>query len=273
MSNALVKNPESGLVVMDLPDAVAGRGAEQLTSEDRSIAWFKLLQGGSPEIKTARCRVEGAIPGMFYNTATGELFDGEDGSAEITICTTERFFVEWGSEESGGGFVGKHSPESPHVREAIALSKQEDVWPIRRPNGNELTDTRYLYILAGESLEPAVFAISSKKLKTYKDFMARYHPWRVETPSGKKVQPALCMVRIKCTSFDDHAQGHDFSNLIMEPAVYNDLNASILSLDDPRVVAGLQVADQFDASNIKVDYAGEREASVKDAEIVNKEAF
>ena len=269
--NELAKNPETGMVIMDIPDELDGLGTEQLTSEDRSIAWFKLLQGGNPEIKTARCRVEGAIPGMFYNTATGELFDGEDGSAEITICTTERYFVEWGSEESGGGFVGKHSPESPIVREAIAYSKQEDIWPIQRPNGNELTDTRYLYVLAGKSLDPAVFAISSKKLRTYKDLMADHYKCRVETPSGEKKQPPLCSVLVKCTSFDDVGQGHDFKNLIMEPAINNDIHDSLLPLDDPRVVAGIKVVEQFKASSIKVDYAGERNAEVIDVKA--KSAF
>ena len=267
MKNELAINPETGLVVMDIPDAVAGRGTEQMTSEDRAIAWLKLLQGGNPEIKTARSRVEGAVPGCFYNTASGDLFNGEDG-VEITICTTERSFVEWASEDTGGGFVGKHAPGSPVVREAIRFSREQDIWPIQRENGNELTDTRYLYVLAGESLEAAVFAVSSKKLKTYKALMARHHNWRVEGSDGKKKQPALCMLRIKFTSFDDSAGGFDFSNLIMEPAVNNDLNASILPVDDPRVVVGLQVAQDFDNSKIKVDYEGERGA--KDVEVIKE---
>lgn len=275
MSNLVIKrDEESGLMVMDISEAAVGRGSEQMTSEDRSIPWFKLLQGGSPEIKTARSRVDGARPGMFYNTATGELFDGEDGSAEIVICTTERSFVEWASEANGAGFVGKHDPSSPAVREALAHSKENDLFPPQRSNGNELTDTRYLYVLVGDNLEPAVFAISSKKLKTYKDLMAKYHSWRVLNSNGKKVQPSLCMFRVKCTSFDDHAAGFDFSNLIMAPAVNNSLDDSVLSPDDPRVVAGLAVADLYDANKIKVDYAGEHEA--RDAEVIDvktKDAF
>lgn len=258
----LALDQETGLVVADYSADQSGRGSEQLTSEDRTIPWLKLLQGGSPEIKTARTRIPGASPGMFYHTASGELFDGEDG-AEITICTTERYFVEWAGE--GGGFVGKHDPASPVVREALAYSKQEDIFPPVRPNGNELTDTRYLYVLAGRALEPAVFAISSKKMKTYKDLMAKYHNWRVLNSKGEKVQPPLCSLRVRCRSFDDHAKGHDFQNLILEPAVDGDMNKSLLPPDDPRVKIGLQVVEDFEQSRIKVDYAGERDA--KDADI------
>ena len=265
---AIKRDEETGLVVMDIPSELAGRGTEQLTSEDRSIAWLKLLQGGSPEIKSSRTRVEGASPGMFYNSATGDLFN----DVEITICTTERQFTEWTPEDKGGGFVGKHDAASPIVREAIAYSKQEDIWPIRRPNGNELIDTRYLYVLAGEATEAAVFAISSKKLKTYKNLMARIHNFRVLNSAGERVQPPLCAIRILCSSFDDSAKGHDFSNLTLEPAVDNDLAKSLLPMDDPRVKIGLQVADDFDNSRLKVDYAGERDSSDNN-EVIDVKVF
>jgi hypothetical protein len=155
------------------------------------------------------------------------------------------------------------------VREAIAFSKERDLFPPQRPNGNELTDTRYLYILAGESLEPAVFAVSSTKLKTYKNLMARYHNWRVVNSKGDKVQPPLAALRIKLTSYDDVAGGHDFMNLTMEPAVGNDLNSSMLAPNDERLQIALKVVDDFDASRIKVDYAAERVAKepTRDAEV------
>lgn len=267
MTNDLLKRDENGLVVMDIPSELAGRGTEQLTSEDRTIARLKLLQGSSPEIKSSRTRVQGASPGMFYNTATGELFN----EVEILICTTERVFIEWAPESQGGGFVGKHEPSSPAVREAIAHSKQNDIWPIKRPNGNELQDTRCLYVLAGDGVDPAVFSISSKKLKTYKNLMARIHNFRVVNSKGERVQPALCQHRIKCSSFDDSSKGHDFSNLTMEPAVDNDLAQSLLPFDDPLVKIGLQVADDFDNSRLKVDYAAERESD--DNDVIDVKVF
>ena len=270
---AIKRDEETGLVVMDIPSEFEGIGSEQLGADDRTVPWFKILQGGSPEIKSANSRVEGAQPGMFYNSATGDLFSGDEG-VEITICTTERKFVEYAPKDKGGGFIGKHEPGSPVVREAEAHSKLNDIWPIERPNKNRIVDTRYLYVLVGDCLEPAVMAISSSKLKnfknSYKEKMSIYHRCRVKNSNGDKVKPPLCMIRFIVKSFDDVGKGEDFSNLKMFFAVDDNINKSIRSFDDPIVKLGIQVAEDFNNSNIQVDYAEER---VDSDEVIDVKVF
>ena len=56
----------------------SGMGLENIDKEDLALPFLKLLQAGSFETKKKHAKyVEGAEPGMFYNTVTKKLYDGE----------------------------------------------------------------------------------------------------------------------------------------------------------------------------------------------------
>ncbi len=55
-------------------------GWEGTDSSDFSIPFLAIFQAGSPQIKKKGGEyVEGAEEGMLYNTATGEIYDGDAG--------------------------------------------------------------------------------------------------------------------------------------------------------------------------------------------------
>lgn len=251
----VVQRSESGLVLSDLDEADAGMGFENQTSDDRSTPWFKLLQSGSPECKNKN-RVEGALPGMFFNQSTKELFPAE--GVEVTICTTERVFVEW--KPDGAGFAGRHEKNSKVYYEAKNYSAAEGFWPWRLPNGNELVETVNLYLLipSKNGIEPVVMPISSTKFKTYSDLMDKFDRYRVELSNGKLVKPPMCIHRIKLSSFDDEGKGNEFSGLLMEGAANNNLDEGMLKKDDPRYIAGKLLAQQFKEGKVEVDYDAEK---------------
>ena len=49
----------------------AGAGLEHMDKEDFALPFLRLLASNSPEVSD----VEGARPGMFYNSVTGQLHD------------------------------------------------------------------------------------------------------------------------------------------------------------------------------------------------------
>jgi len=58
-------------------DAVVG-GFENMNQDDFALPFLRLLTNTSPEVG----EVEGAMPGMIYNTVTGQLYDGKKGITE-----------------------------------------------------------------------------------------------------------------------------------------------------------------------------------------------
>jgi hypothetical protein len=78
-------------------DAVAG-GFENMGQEDFALPFLRLLTNTSPEVG----EVEGAMPGMIYNTVTGQLYDGKKGITVIP-CAYVRQYIEWAPRGSGSG--------------------------------------------------------------------------------------------------------------------------------------------------------------------------
>jgi len=72
--------------------------------DDLALPFLKILGQLSPEVNKRDGKyVEGAEPGMIYNSVTGELFDGEKG-VQVIPCYYKLEYVEWkdrGTDGSG----------------------------------------------------------------------------------------------------------------------------------------------------------------------------
>ena len=89
---------------MFMADAQTQSGLENVSSaDDLALPFLKVLSQLSPQCnKTSNNYVEGAEPGMIYNTVSGTLFDGEQG-IDIIPCPYQREFREWGERGKGSG--------------------------------------------------------------------------------------------------------------------------------------------------------------------------
>ena len=71
---------EAGLPSDALFEADAKLGFENIDQESLALPILKLLQNGSGEAQKRNANyVEGAEPGMFFNTVTRKLYDGDKG--------------------------------------------------------------------------------------------------------------------------------------------------------------------------------------------------
>jgi hypothetical protein len=82
--------------------------AEKNTKFDRNeqiVPRLKILQPLSPEVTEGNNQcIEGAKPGMFYNTASGKLTPGQEGIIAVVIGHMKQT-IEWMPREQGGGLV------------------------------------------------------------------------------------------------------------------------------------------------------------------------
>lgn len=140
-------------------DAYAG--LDHMSQDDYALPFLRLLTNVSPEIGV----VEGAMPGMIYNSVTGELYDGKKGILVIPTAYV-RQYIEWAPRGSGSG-----APIAIYPATSDIISRTH-----REPgdnkdyldNGNYIENTANHYVMVLDQNEvpnPALIVMKSTQLK------------------------------------------------------------------------------------------------------------
>ena len=140
----------------------AGKGLENIDKDDLALPFLKLLQSGSYETKKKHAKyVDGAAAGMFYNTVTKKLYDGEKG-INVIPCFYKMTYPEWAPfDRSEGRPV--HPDRGPEIMAQTTKNGTKDVLS----NGNEIIKTaNHFVILVGEKPEKALMPLKTTQLKT-----------------------------------------------------------------------------------------------------------
>ena len=175
---ATEKEVQDALNFVDENDSL--QGFEDLTTDTMAIPFVRLLQTLSPQVdEDSSDYIEGAKPGMFFNTVTNELYGKE---IEVVVIKFEHIYIEWKPER--GGLVGYHSPE--HAEE-IAADKTFGNW--KTASGNQLQENFVYYVLiAGHEQEGVmILSMSSSALKEARKWNRRMRNHVM--PNGKKALP------------------------------------------------------------------------------------
>ena len=242
MGKAVAKKKETGsaVVAYDYGED-ANAGFENQTGEDFAIPFLSVLQALSPQVADpSDGGVEGARPGMLFNTVTETVFDGKDG-VEIIPALTEHVFMEWVPRKQGGGFVARHEINSDIVARAKegapGFGKYSTSYDADgQPNGNDLVETFYVYgVLVGETLEPIVIAFTSTKISVYKRFNTKLNMFTTKQ-GDRKIKPPIFAHRIRVTTVKQKNNEGEFFNFAMAPAEV-DIAHSLLETSDPRFLA------------------------------------
>ncbi len=180
MSKLAVKEDEKGALLKVPPmtalpahlnltdiEADAGKGAENIHTDNMQIPIISVLQANSPQCKRSDGKyIAGATEGMFYNNVTNEVYSGEVGLT-VVPCFFEMVFIEW--KPNRGGFVEIHPATTPLKNQIKYVLNEQGKEVPTLPNGNLLVETAQYYVLllkADGTLEPAVLAMSSSALGT-----------------------------------------------------------------------------------------------------------
>lgn len=100
-----------------------GAGNENVSARDMLVPRLKLLQDLSPETKKTKPEyIEGAEPGMIFNTVTKTL------SKELFVVNLyyDHEFVLFRNRDFGGGYFGAHNTSEEAFAEAVRQAGNEE---------------------------------------------------------------------------------------------------------------------------------------------------
>jgi len=186
MAKTEVAKAQSTAVTMGVTfeeDASGGFG--NMGAEDFALPFLRLLTNTSPEVG----EVDGALPGMVYNTVSGALYDGKAGII-VVPCAYVRQYIEWAPRGSGSG-----APIAVHASTSDILSQTH-----REPgdnkdyldNGNYIENTANHYVMViGEdgTPTPALVVMKSTQLKKSRKWNSMMMSIKLQGKNGAYTPP------------------------------------------------------------------------------------
>lgn len=234
----------------------AGQGFENQTAADYKMPFLALLQVGSPQ-----CIGKDPIgkAGMLFDTAGGEVFDGNEGVLFVP-ATTEHAFVAW--KPGRGGFAGKHAPGSAHVLAAKRVERQTEDGiksVLVDADGNDLVETFYIYgTMVDEKLNPlggTILANTSSKIGPYKEIMGKIRKHLVDIGGGKRINPPMFANLIRVKSVWDTKFKKPCFNFQYEPA-RGDILASMIPVGSAAFQAAVELKKMVESGLATPDMGG-----------------
>ena len=141
----------------------AAKGLGKISQEDLALPFLKILGQLSPEVNKRDGKyVEGAEPGMIFNSVSGELYDGVKG-IDVIPCFYKLEYIEWKDRGEGlGAPVAIYDSSS----DIMSKTKPDANYKDRLPNGNYIEKTAsHFVIVSGDSPSTALISMKSTQLK------------------------------------------------------------------------------------------------------------
>tara|TARA_R100000697_G_scaffold7968_1_gene13612 strand:+ start:48 stop:809 length:762 start_codon:yes stop_codon:yes gene_type:complete len=188
----LVKKQGGALATLDFVSD-SGMGLENIDKSDLALPFLKLLQSGSDETKKKHAKyVEGAEAGMFYNTVTKKLYNGEKG-IEVIPVYYKMTYPEWAPFEKREGRP-IHNDRGPEI---MAKTNQNDRNKDMLDNGNEIIKTaNHFVIVLGDRPEKALMTMKSTQLKVSRSWNSLMEDQFEVDPKTNKSVPAPMFSRV-----------------------------------------------------------------------------
>ena len=163
MSKEQAMTKKENALPSNMFEADAGQGIGNLTQEDLALPFLKILGQLSPEVNKRDGKyVEGAEPGMIYNSVTSELFDGEKG-LNVIPCHYKLEYIEWRDRGDGPGAPVTIHPSSSDI---LSQTTRGADFKDRLQNGNYIEKTASHFVITmGETPSTALIAMKSTQLK------------------------------------------------------------------------------------------------------------
>lgn len=160
--NEVVEKKEHAVALaLNFEDDAAAGGFEDMGKEDFALPFLRLLTNTSEEVGV----VEGAMPGMVYNTVTGQLYDGKKGITVIP-CAYVRQYIEWAPRGEGSGAPVAIYPATSDILSRTHKEPGDNKDYLDNGNYVENTANHYVMLINEEGIpEPALITMKSTQLK------------------------------------------------------------------------------------------------------------
>jgi len=178
---------EEGALAINLFEADANKGTQNITQEDLALPFLKVLMPLSPEVnKTDGKYVEGAESGKIFNTVTKELYDGAKG-INVLPCHYLKQYVEWQDRgTSTGAPVAVHRADSDIMNKVNRDKFNKD----RLPNGNYIeTTANHFVFLLGDHPSTALITMKSTSLSVSRKWLGAMMGIKLQGKDGLFTPP------------------------------------------------------------------------------------
>ena len=178
--NQVAKKEKSDVALTGMFEEDANTSFSNMDSDDYALPFLRVLGQLSPETNKRDAKyVEGAEPGMIFNTVTKQTYDGEKG-LNVIVCGYKREYVEWSDRGEGTSApVAIHPVSSGIIKEATRGAD----WKDRLPNGNYLENTASYFVLT-EDLQTAVITMKSTQLKVSRNWNSMMNSIKLQGKEG-----------------------------------------------------------------------------------------
>jgi hypothetical protein len=245
---------EAGLpaAALDAFETAAVTGFEGADAQSYAIPFLIILQSNSPQVKRSEgAYVAGAQEGMLFNTVTEEVYDVGEGGTPLTVIPVsyKRSFIEWVLREKGGGIVAEY--DVAEGQKLLTQCERDDKNRDILPNGNELKDTRYHYVLlqGGAVPKPAVISMTRTGIKKSKRWMSVMSETMLEGKNGPFQAPMFAF-RYNISTVPEQKDGNSWWNWKIEQGTMVD-RAEI-------VTAAMTLQEGISSGAAKVDAEAEQ---------------
>lgn len=247
---ALEKKQAPGAIeVFDYGDD-AGEGFSGQSGADIAIPFITVLQKMSPQCDTDGTPLEGAKPGMLFNTVTEEMWTAEEGLIFVPAYT-QNVFVEWVPRKKGGGFVGIHNISSEVVTKAVAAAEEFGKYTVEE---NELQETFYVYgVLLDSNSEPLqmiTIAFTSTKIGVYKKWNTKINMF---LQKGSTQRPPLFAHRVRLTTVRQENSEGVYHNFVLSP-LNDDIRSSLSAPGSVALEAGRKCLEMVKSGAARASY-------------------
>ena len=185
--NNIAKKENAGALALNIFEADANAGSQNMAQEDLALPFLKVLGQLSPEVNKRDGKyVNGAEPGMILNTVTTEIFDGEKG-IEVLPVYYKRQLVEWQDRgESKGAPVGIHEASS----DILSKTTRDKSYKDRLPNGNYIENTaNHFVILLSKTPTTALVSMKATQLKVSRKWNSMMMSLKLQGKNGLFTPP------------------------------------------------------------------------------------
>ena len=190
-SEKQVTTKKENLPSASLFEADAQMGFENMKS-DTNLAppILKILQNGSAEAQKRNDKyVEGAEPGMFLNTVTKQLYDGDKG-IQVIPCHYKLEYQEWADYGTGSGRPEMIYPDTSDILDKTTKGPDGKD---RLQNGNYiLTVGQHFVIIKGDKgSETAMISMSSSQGKISRKWNSMMKSISLDGKNGPYTPPSF----------------------------------------------------------------------------------
>ena len=220
-ANVAVKEEQANaLALVSTFEEDAQGGFDGMNQEDFALPFLRLLTNTSPEVG----EVDGAMPGMIYNSVTGQLFDGKKGIL-VVPCAYVRQYIEWAPRGSGSG-----APIAIYPATSDILSKTH-----REPgenkdyldNGNYIENTANHYIMVVDENgvpSPALIVMKSTQLKKSRKWNSMMMSVKLPGKNGLYTPPMYSQIYRLSTVGESNDKGKWFGWEVERVGSVEDMN-------------------------------------------------